>query len=141
VLEAEAPAPIVEEVVPEAGEPEPVVEEATLDVEEPELALSSRGDELLSQLKTRPRDYGARLELARLRYSEKDWDAALGNYEKLISARRFLPEVIDDLESLLEKQIEQARVYHMLGDAYMQQDRLDEALDMYRLARKTLAKR
>ncbi len=134
------PEPLIEESVPEAAEPveEVLVEEAAPDVV---LETLSRTDELLQQLRTRPRDYSARLELARLRYAEQDWDAALTNYEKLISARRFLPDVVDDLESLVDQDVELARVYHMLGDAYMQQDRLDDALKMYRLARQKLTKR
>ena len=134
---------LVEEAVPEAveAEAEPLVEEAVLEVAEEEVAAPSREDELLQQLKTRPRDYSSRLELARLYYHDQDWDAALGSYEKLISARRFLPDIVDDLESLAQQDVEPARVYHMLGDAYMQQDQLDEALEMYRLARQKLANR
>jgi tetratricopeptide (TPR) repeat protein len=122
-------------------EPEPVFEEAVLEVAEEEIAAPAREDELLQQLKARPRDYSSRLELARLYYDEQDWDAALVNYEKLISARRFLPDIVDDLESLAEQDVEPARVYHMLGDAYMQQDQLDEALEMYQRARQKLTKR
>jgi len=133
VAEVAEPEPPVEEAAPEAVQPEPLVEAET--------ELPVRAEDLLKQLKTRPRDYGARLELARLYYADQNWDAALTNYEKLISARRFLPDVVDDLESLVDQQVEPARVYHMLGDAYMQQDQLDEALEMYRLARQKLAKR
>ena len=81
------------------------------------------------------------MELARLYYGEQDWDAALTNYEKLISARRFLPDIVGDLEPLAEQDVEPARVYQMLGDAYMQQDQLDQALEMYRRARRSLTKR
>ncbi len=138
-IEAE-PEPLIEEAVPEAAEP---VEEVLFEEAAPEEALEtlSRADELLKHLRTRPRDYSARLELARLRYADQDWDAALANYEKLISARRFLPDVVDDLESLVDQNVELARVYHMLGDAYMQQDQLDDALEMYRLARQKLTRR
>ena len=150
------PEPVVEEAaVKVEPEPEPVVEEAAVKVEpEPELVIEeavlepeeeieepSRLDDLLNQLKTRPRDYSARLELARLHHAEQDWDRALASYEKLISARRFLPDVIDDLQSLVGQDVEQSRIYHMLGDAYMQQDQLDEALEMYRLARQKLTRR
>jgi tetratricopeptide (TPR) repeat protein len=135
---------LIEEVMAEAVEPEPevdiAVEEAIVEAEE-KAEAPSRADELLKQLKTRPRDYSARLELARLHYTEQEWDRALANYEKLISARRFLPDVVDDLEALADQGVEPARVYHMLGDAYMQQDQLDEALEMYRLARQKLTKR
>ena len=147
--------PAVEEPEPEP-EPEPVIEEAAVEPEpavedevpaeaEIEPAVTEvepeRIDELMAQLKRRPRDYSARLELARLHYAEQDWDRALASYEKLISARRFLPDVVDDLESLVDQQVELSRIYHMLGDAYMQQDQLDEALEMYRLARQQLTKR
>jgi tetratricopeptide (TPR) repeat protein len=125
------PEPAVEEEVPAEAEIEPAVTEV-----EPE-----RIDELMAQLKRRPRDYSARLELARLHHAEQDWDRALASYEKLISARRFLPDVVEDLESLVDQQVEPSRIYHMLGDAYMQQDQLDEALEMYRLARQQLTKR
>ena len=125
------PEPAVAEEVPAAAEIEPAVTEV-----EPE-----RIDELMAQLKRRPRDYSARLELARLHYAEQDWDRALASYEKLISAHRFLPDVVDDLESLVDQDVEPSRIYHMLGDAYMQQDQLDEALEMYRLARQQLTKR
>ena len=137
----------VEEVVAEVIEAEPEVaapiEEAVaevIDMEE-EIAAPVREDELLQQLKARPRDYASRLELARLYYDEQDWDAALTNYEKLISARRFLPDIVADLEPLAEQDVEPARVYQMLGDAYMQQDQLDQALEMYRRARRSLTKR
>ena len=142
IVEPEAEPP-VGEVAPEAiePEPEPLLEEAVLEEEEEEeIAAPAREDELLQQLKARPRDYTSRLELARLYYDEQDWDSALVNYEKLISARRFLPDIVADLESLAEQHVEPARVYHMLGDAYMQQDQLDEALEMYRLARQSLTK-
>jgi tetratricopeptide (TPR) repeat protein len=146
MAEAAEPEPevLIEEVMAEAVEPEPevdiAVEEAIVEAEE-KAEAPSRADELLKQLKTRPRDYSARLELARLHYTEQEWDRALANYEKLISARRFLPDVVDDLEALADQGVEPARVYHMLGDAYMQQDQLDEALEMYRLARQKLTKR
>ena len=142
-LVEEAEAEVVEpEPEPEPEVPAPVEEAVAEAIEaEEEIAAPARTDELLQQLKARPRDYASRLELARLYYGEQDWDAALTNYEKLISARRFLPDIVGDLEPLAEQDVEPARVYQMLGDAYMQQDQLDQALEMYRRARRSLTKR
>jgi tetratricopeptide (TPR) repeat protein len=101
----------------------------------------TRIEGLLMQLEGHPRDYRARLELARAYQDERAWEAALSHYEKLISARKFLPAVIDDLEGMAREQTEKLRLFQLLGDAYMQEDRLDEALKMYRQARKMLLKR
>jgi hypothetical protein len=49
--------------------------------------------------------------------------------------------VIDDLTSLTQEAVDQARLYQMLGDAHMQSDHLDKALEMYRLARQALTQR
>ncbi len=124
-------APPEVEVAPPA--PSPAVEE--------EIVAPLRVDELLEELKAKPRNYAARLELARLYGEEQDWASALTHYEKLVSARKLLPDVVEGLEALAEEGVERARVYQLLGDTYMQQDQLDKALEMYRLARESLTKR
>ncbi len=163
VAEAELPAveepeeealPVEEAELPAIEEPEeeapPAVEAELPAIEEPVEAAPpvaevaegpSRVDELEAQLGDSPRDYGARLELARLHRDGQDWNAALAQYEKLVSARKLLPEVRGDLEAMVEGDVAQAQVYQLLGDIDMQQDRLDSALEMYRLARQSLAKR
>ena len=128
-------APPVEETAVEAFAP-PVMEAPV----EEEIVAPSRVDELLEELKARPRSYPARLELARQYGEEQDWTSALTHYEKLVSARKLLAEVVGDLGSLAEEGVEPTRVYQLLGDAYMQQDQLDKALEMYRLARESLTK-
>jgi tetratricopeptide (TPR) repeat protein len=133
---AEEPAPIEEKVTPPVVEMEAAPPFEALEMEEE--VGPARADELLAQLKDRPRDYEARLELARLYCSERDWNAALAQYERLIAARRLLPAVIDDLQPLAEEELDQARLYQLLGDAYMQENQLDQALEMYRQARRTL---
>jgi tetratricopeptide (TPR) repeat protein len=140
--EEEAPAeeaPPVEEVAPPT-ELEMVAPYERVEIEE-EAAPPARLQELLTRLKAKPRDHAARLELARLYSAERDWNTALDHYEKLIAARNNLPTVIDDLTSLTQKEVDQARVYQMLGDAHMQSENLDQALEMYRLARQALANR
>ena len=125
----------VEEVAlpPEA---EPVREQIVPAVEE--VALPSQLDDLLTQLKARPRDYQLQLELARLYRSQRDWNAAFKYYERLIASGRLVPAVIDDLKPLAGTTADLVRLYRLLGDAYMHEDRLDEALSMYRLARQAL---
>jgi tetratricopeptide (TPR) repeat protein len=153
-VEAAAP-PVIEAVdLPAFEEPVaealPAEEAAPPVIEEPVEAVPpvdevaegpSRVDELEAQLGARPRDYGARLELARLHRDEQDWNAALTQYEKLVSARKLLPVVREDLEAMVEEDVAPAQVYQLLGDIDMQQDRLDSALEMYRLARQALTKR
>jgi tetratricopeptide (TPR) repeat protein len=138
----EAPAeeaPPVEEAAPPT-ELEMVAPYERVEIEE-EAAPPARLHELVTHLKAKPRDYAARLELARLYAAERDWTTALDHYEKLIAARNNLPAVIDDLTSLTQEEVDQARVYQMLGDAHMQSEHLDQALEMYRLARQALAQR
>ena len=141
-------APVVEEALPVREAVAPVEEMPLVEAEmvapfervevEEEVAPPSRLDELLARLKSRPRDHQARLELARLYRDKQDWAAALTHYERLISARKFVPAIIEDLVPLLAEGKERARVCQLLGDAYVQEDRLDEALNMYRLARQAL---
>jgi hypothetical protein len=69
---------------------------------------------------------------------EQDWNASLAQYEKLVSARKYLPKVREELESMLEEDVNRAQLYQLLGDIDMQQDNLDSALEMYRLARQSL---
>jgi tetratricopeptide (TPR) repeat protein len=106
-----------------------------------ETAPPLRVDELLVQLRDRPRNYKARLEVARLFCAEGEWDAAMDHYQKLVSARKFLPAVIDDLTPLAGEPVDLARLYQLQGDALMEDDRLDDALEMYRKAKQALTQR
>jgi tetratricopeptide (TPR) repeat protein len=135
-LEEEAPS--VEEAAPPA-ELEMVAPYDRVEVEE-EVGPPPRVTELLAHLGSEPRDYKSRLELARIYNQGRNWDAALEHYEKLISARKHLQDVIDDLKSLTGEAIDQVRLRQLLGDAYMQDGQLDKALEMYRLASQALAK-
>jgi tetratricopeptide (TPR) repeat protein len=142
--------PVFEEEQPEIPEPVPVAAEVEAlaaeevaeeaEAEEPEPVLS-KVEGLLVHLEDAPRDFGARLDLARAYRQNADWDAAIDQYERLIGARKFLHAVVDDLKALVEEDVRPARVYHLMGDALMHQDQLDEALEMYRKARKVLVQR
>lgn len=95
---------------------------------------------LQRQLETEPGNNQARLELARLCRTERDWDDSLAHYEKLISDPELLPQVIDDLGSLAEEDVDRTQVFQLLGDAHVQDDQLDKALEMYRQAHQALRK-
>ena len=136
-LEVIAVLPAAEAAPP--SEMEMVAPYDRVEVEE-ELPAERQIESLVQQLKANPRDYPQRLDLARLYREGRDWSAALTHYQKLISARKFLPAVLDDLREMLQEDVEQARVYQLMGDAYMQQDDLDKALEMYRLAQQALIK-
>ncbi|MBN1657236.1 MAG: tetratricopeptide repeat protein, partial [Anaerolineae bacterium] len=97
--------------------------------------------DLAARVAAEPGDYQARLDLARSCRQQSEWQAAIDQYERLVSAQKFLPAVLDDLRSLIDQDVEPARVYQLMGDAHMYQNELDEALDMYRKARKALLAR
>ena len=144
----EAQAPVAEE---EETEQEPDSEAAPptetvmvapydrVEVEE-DVPARRRIDDLVQRLKANPQDDPLRLELARLCREERDWDAALEHYEKLVSARKFLPTILDDLDFMLRKGVEPSRVYQLMGDAYLQESALDKALQMYQRAQQALIK-
>ncbi|MCL7455487.1 MAG: hypothetical protein M8467_20825, partial [Anaerolineae bacterium] len=140
--EAAGPDTAEEEVAEEAGPPIDTEMVATYDrvqVEE-RLETPSKIKELQERLRGQPRDFEARLELARLFRNERDWNAAMNHYEKLISARQLLPTVIEELGALVDEELNLPRLYQLIGDAHMQEGDLDKALEMYRTAQKTLMK-
>jgi tetratricopeptide (TPR) repeat protein len=110
--------------------PEPAVKAET----------SEQRAKLQRQLEAEPDNNQARLELARLSRSDRDMDASLDHYEVLISDPELRPQVIDDLASLAAEDVDQTQVFQLLGDAHMQDDQLDEALEMYRQAHQALRK-
>ncbi len=70
-----------------------------------------------------------------------DWDGALLQYEELIAGHKLIRAVILDLQGLLQEETDRVQVYRLLGDAFMESDQIDQALEMYRLARQILRKR
>jgi tetratricopeptide (TPR) repeat protein len=137
-LPSPGPEPEVEAAPPTAREMAAPYDRVEIEEEVP---VRRRIDDLAERLKANPRDYPLRLELARLHREEQEWAAALTEYQDLISARKFLPNILDDLELMLKRGVEQARVYQLMGDAYLQENALDKALQMYRLAQQALTKR
>ena len=84
-------------------------------------------------LKEHPRDYENWLALARALWQAGERKEALEAYTHVIRASKFLESVISDLEGYVEQQPD-VSVLQVLGDAYMKDDRLQEALATYRRA-------
>jgi hypothetical protein len=117
----------------EEAEPSPG-EEAAADA-------PTRLEALQEQIEAQPDNYRARMELARRYRDENDWHAALAEYEELVSTRKLLPAVIDDLKSMTEEEdVDPVQLYKLMGDAYTQADQPDEAQQMYSRARRVLGK-
>ena len=82
----------------------------------------------------RPDDHRSRLALARAYRDEERWDDALAQYGKLVKAGALVDAVIEDLEQVVAQQTANHATYLLLGDAYMKDGRLQQALDTYREA-------
>lgn len=145
----EAPEALVEEgVVPVDEAPEVLVEgaperpEAEAVVEEqveaaqvpPALALPAEVQAALERLEVRPNDHGARLLVARAYAAQGQVSEALAHYQHLVTVDDVLAQVMEDLEALAVREPHLARVHQLLGDAFMHQGRLNEALGAYRQA-------
>jgi tetratricopeptide (TPR) repeat protein len=74
------------------------------------------------------------LAKAREQLRGEQLETAIERYGDLISAGQALPEVISDLESANKRNPGQPELMRTLGDAYLKDNQLQRALDMYRLA-------
>lgn len=130
----EAPEVLVEGA-PERPEAEAVVEEQVEVAEVPPApALSADAQAALERLAVRPNDHGARLLVARAYAAQGQVSEALAHYQHLVTVDDVLAQVVEDLEALAVREPHPARVYQLLGDAFMHQGRLNEALGAYRQA-------
>jgi tetratricopeptide (TPR) repeat protein len=109
------PAPKKAELPPEYREPVTRKGVGTLEME---------GDPILSS---------ARSELSR-----SNIPGALETYAKLIKKGRYLDEVIFDLREALYRYPVEVSIWQSLGDAYMRDNRLQDALDAYTKAEELL---
>jgi tetratricopeptide (TPR) repeat protein len=136
-------APAVEEMVPEAVE-EIIAPAAEEPQAPPPEAVEPKAAEPkdpfaapMAYLKENPRDYDARLELARRLWQVDRREESLEAYSRLIRAGRELDVVIEELEEYLE-QWSDVSTQRVLGDAYMKNNQLDKALALYRQALESL---
>lgn len=81
-----------------------------------------------------PADHVSRLSLARALREYGNPRASLPHYEVLVESTELLDEVSKDLTTLAAGPEADADVHRILGDAYMRQGKLQQALDAYRTA-------
>ena len=141
--EAEPPQPVM--IEPEIQQPEVaevvnIIEERIAAVQEPEVAAAP------SPPKAPKRKATGKLSLpfdpilgqARNELSGNNVSGALESYARLIRKGRFLDEVIHDLRDSLYRFPVDVNIWQSLGDAYMQANRLQDALDAYTKAEELL---
>ncbi|MGC8837857.1 MAG: tetratricopeptide repeat protein [Anaerolineae bacterium] len=117
------------EGAPAAAEAPPEAEEAP-----PARELPAEVQAALERLAVRPNDHGARLLVARAYAARGEVLEALAYYQHLVTVDDVLAQVVEDLERLAVQEPHLARVHQLLGDAFMHQGRLNEALGAYRQA-------
>ncbi len=137
---------VEEEVAPaEAAPPTPVeyvevaeAEEAPVTPPEPEpvKVAESPTTRPLEPLRAEdlPEAPDARLAMARAALNAGDWSEALMIYETLVSSSELLDSVIEDMEAGVHQHADDAAGHQLLGDAFMKDGRLQDALKAYRTA-------
>lgn len=78
------------------------------------------------------------LSIAQTELSRGDIPAAVEHYNRLIRRGKLLEEIIRDLREALYRYPIEVPIWQTLGDAYMRQNRLQEALDAYTKAEELL---
>ncbi|MBU0703746.1 MAG: tetratricopeptide repeat protein, partial [Chloroflexi bacterium] len=133
----EAPPPVIEEVVGiveiEAAAPPPEKAIAPPPVVPTIKAPAGPFADERAYLNANPRDYDAWLALARALWQANEQEESLTAYYRVTRSGKLIEAVIPDLEGYLEQQPD-VRVHQALGDAYMKNGQLQEALDLYRRA-------
>lgn len=102
-------------------------------------------DETLSRDARPPREaskadenQAKRLEQARQALNFDKFDDAINHYGAILRSRKFVDEVIVDLQAALMRHPRHVALWQTLGDAYMRADRLREALNSYTKAEELL---
>ena len=111
--------------------PQPIVEQKP---EPKPVAIISAADmqRYHDALVANPNDHEARLNLARGLGQQGSTKDSLSQYETLVEYSDKLDVVAEDLSGLMERMPQHPKVRRLLGDIYMRQGRLQEALDTYR---------
>ena len=76
-------------------------------------------------------DVPSEIQDARKAFNSGDMDHAISQYDKLIKSRQSLPIVISDLQEAVDSYPENASIWHQLGDAYLRDNQISEAMDAY----------
>jgi tetratricopeptide (TPR) repeat protein len=142
------PEPPMREPVPEVFEPAEAIPEEELDifpepelkeqpvVEEPEPAVELepvpvRAAETAPKPKAAEPDAATLLEDARRALAREDLDEATSHYAALIKRSESLQGIIEDLNTALEREANQPALWQILGDAYMKDGQVAEAVKAY----------
>lgn len=81
-----------------------------------------------------PEDPDARLAMARAALNADDWSEALMIYETMVNSSELLDSVIEDMQAGVRRHADDAAGHQLLGDAFMKDGRLQDALKAYRTA-------
>jgi hypothetical protein len=101
---------------------------------EVEMKTSEELDVLREQVEQDPSDYEARLVLARALWAAGTHKESLDHYNRLIREDYALERVLEDLQLYAEEHPDSPNLLRALGDVYMKQDLLDEAMNLYKEA-------
>ncbi|NDJ86085.1 MAG: hypothetical protein GYB66_09380 [Chloroflexi bacterium] len=124
-----APAPVAPARAPRAPVTEqPVPQPAAQSILPDDPAFA----QFRSTLEQNPEDHTTRLKLARELNTKGQMNASLEQYETLIEYSAQLDDLATDLVAMVDRLPQHPRVRRLLGDTYMRQGRLQEALDTYR---------
>ena len=118
-VETEAPAPAGVEELPAAE----VEDEAEEEIQPPAVD---------------PASPEGMLEAARQAASDGNLEEATKLYTKIIRKGKLVEEILADVKDLLRRHPVNVQLWQLLGDAYMRQDDLQEALDAYTKAENLL---
>ena len=135
------PAPAVQQQVPPPKpEPKPVVQQQappkpapqTEPTPEPAAVIPSDLADYVQRLERNPNDHSSRLTFARHLSRANQINESLNEYETLIKKSAELDNVSSELANLIKQLPTHPKARRLLGDVYMRQGRLQEALDTYR---------
>ncbi|MEJ5309647.1 MAG: tetratricopeptide repeat protein [Anaerolineae bacterium] len=125
-----APAAVAEKVVEEeiVVAPEPVAVA-------PQVAPAATPRPILAEVEAGEMDeHAGVLAQARAAWQAGDVDTALARYNDLILAEARLDDVIADLQEAIAAQPRNAALYQVLGDAYMANGMVDQAIEIFNRA-------
>jgi tetratricopeptide (TPR) repeat protein len=125
----------VQDPVPQPAQPTPdLAEEIAAEVNEFWTAEDGEGPvtpEPVSEEIVAPSQAGSPLETAHLGLEHGDIEAAVAIYAGLIQEKQDLDGIIAKLSDVLSRDPNQAILWQTLGDAYMNNDQLNEAIEAY----------
>lgn len=101
---------------------------------EPSAPAPTELSRFYQQLETQPDNHALRLAIARMSEQKGDVERAIEQYKQLIKHDALLAPLTEDLEEMIAGDYDRAmlrRLHRLLGDAYMKQDRFQEAMDEY----------